>query len=371
MSKKLTQEFIAMRTKNDRLDNIRNLNLWGNDLDDVSVLKHMPNLEVVSLSVNKIRTLKDFSYLKNLRELYLRKNSISDINEVKYLIDLKNLRVLWLSENPVANTRDYRNIVITLLPQITKLDDTVISVEERKNAQNEEEDDGFEDKSWDEGKIDVNGDEEDNVFESQKFTHDNNIGGGRSNLMNNNLYTYERERENIRENTRENVSTTPSEIYSNNERNRKIKDKFNNNNLNVNNILNNPSYNKKFSVNYEDTSNLAQNFSNLDIREGGNIQKNIKRTNTAFEPRSNSGSSNNVVNVNTNYENRQGQRGSQSAYGNNRNIINNRDAVSNLNNIAQNRSSNVFNCVVMLLKELNDAELEMLRNEIDKKLIDQ
>ena len=54
MSKKLTHEFIAMRTKCDRLESIKNLNLWGNDLEDISVIRNMYNLEVVSLSVNKI-----------------------------------------------------------------------------------------------------------------------------------------------------------------------------------------------------------------------------------------------------------------------------------------------------------------------------
>ena len=32
MSKKLTHDFLSMRTKNSRLDQIKTLNLWGNDL---------------------------------------------------------------------------------------------------------------------------------------------------------------------------------------------------------------------------------------------------------------------------------------------------------------------------------------------------
>ena len=47
MAKKLTHEFIAMRTKCDRLESIKNLNLWGNDLEDISILKTMQNLEVL------------------------------------------------------------------------------------------------------------------------------------------------------------------------------------------------------------------------------------------------------------------------------------------------------------------------------------
>ena len=39
----------------------------------------MPNLEIVSLSVNKIHSLKDFVYCSKLQELYLRKNNIKDL----------------------------------------------------------------------------------------------------------------------------------------------------------------------------------------------------------------------------------------------------------------------------------------------------
>ncbi len=136
MSKKLTTELICMRTKCDRLDSIKNLNLWGNDLGDINVLKDLPYLEVVSLSVNNINTLKPFGYLKNLRELYLRKNMISDIAEVRNLANCPNLKTVWLGENPIVEkTKNYRLCVIKILPQINKLDDTVISGEERKTAE--------------------------------------------------------------------------------------------------------------------------------------------------------------------------------------------------------------------------------------------
>ncbi len=51
--------------------------LWRNDLDDITILKQKSNLEVVSITVNNIKTLKDFSYLKKLKESYLRNNFIS------------------------------------------------------------------------------------------------------------------------------------------------------------------------------------------------------------------------------------------------------------------------------------------------------
>lgn len=96
MAKALNAETVLLRTKAGSLDAVKNLNLWGNDIDDVSILREMPNLEVLSLSVNKINTLKYFQYCKKLTELYLRKNLISDLREIKYLQNLPSLKVLWL-----------------------------------------------------------------------------------------------------------------------------------------------------------------------------------------------------------------------------------------------------------------------------------
>lgn len=66
MGKPLTAELIAQKSKNDNMYSIKNLNLWGNDIDDLKVLRQLPNLEVLSLSVNKISTLKDIAVCTKL-----------------------------------------------------------------------------------------------------------------------------------------------------------------------------------------------------------------------------------------------------------------------------------------------------------------
>jgi hypothetical protein len=449
MSKKLTQEFIALRTKCDRLESIKNLNLWGNDLEDISIIKNMPNLEVVSLSVNKIRTLKDFSYLRNLRELYLRKNSIAEINEVKYLVNLPNLRVLWLSENPVVETKNYRSIVIKILPQITKLDDNIISKEERLKCEEadtmpEEEENALDDYTSNNSK------DEENVFESQNYNNKNN--NYENYPTNNNIYSQnnsknenyslnEKVKNDIYQNNEKfkneiysnndknkneiysnneknkyeifsineknknefhtNIDKSKNEIYSNNEKNKKKTDKFNNvgplnNQYNTNNVREKFFEGKKHSFNYEENSNLAQNLESLGIKENyNNFNKNIKRTPSVYENPVTINSLKNQDNnaINDNYGQPQQkknfqQRNYSGAVGDNRNPSNNVAGgnVNNLNNlcsmnslnsvnnsnfnpsIQSNRTSNVFNCVIMLLKELNDSELEMMKNEIDKKL---
>lgn len=123
-----------MRTKCNRMDLIKNLNLWGNDLEDISVLQYMPNLEVLSLSVNAVTSLSDLRYCSKLSELYLRKNDIRDLAEVHNLRHLRQMRVLWLSDNPVATLPHYRQYVLHHVPGLTKLDSLDVTDEERRQA---------------------------------------------------------------------------------------------------------------------------------------------------------------------------------------------------------------------------------------------
>jgi len=123
-----------MRTKCNRMDLIKNLNLWGNDLQDISVLQYMPNLEVLSLSVNGVSSLADLRYCPKLAELYLRKNDIRDLSEVLHLRNLRHMRVLWLSDNPVAKLPHYRLYVLHHLPNLNKFDSQDVTDDERRQA---------------------------------------------------------------------------------------------------------------------------------------------------------------------------------------------------------------------------------------------
>ena len=135
MRKVLTPDLISAKTRCDNLLLIKNLNLWGNDIEDIKLLRQMPNLEILSLSVNRISSLKEFANCKKLQELYLRKNNITDLEELRYLIDLQDLRILWLLDNPCSEQENYREIVINALPNIKKLDNNDVSNEERKLAE--------------------------------------------------------------------------------------------------------------------------------------------------------------------------------------------------------------------------------------------
>ncbi|KAL6758204.1 hypothetical protein V8C86DRAFT_2600705 [Haematococcus lacustris] len=130
----LTEQIIRGKTRIDKLDDVKNLNLWGQDLDDVSVLAKMPNVEVLSLSVNRISTLKGFRHCLKLQELYLRKNVVQDVTDLQYLSQLTSLRVLWLCDNPCADHPFYRQLVARMVPSVDKLDNMEISASEKEAA---------------------------------------------------------------------------------------------------------------------------------------------------------------------------------------------------------------------------------------------
>ena len=56
----LTENLVISKSRTEALHNIKNLNLWGNDLTDVSILRKLSNVEVLSLSVNRISSLREF-----------------------------------------------------------------------------------------------------------------------------------------------------------------------------------------------------------------------------------------------------------------------------------------------------------------------
>ena len=95
----------------------------------------MPNIEICSLSLNKIFSLKDFSSCKKLTELYLRKNLVTDLQEIKYLTLCPQLKVLWLWDNPIAEHPLYRQYIVKMLPNLIKLDNNAVTPEEKVDAQ--------------------------------------------------------------------------------------------------------------------------------------------------------------------------------------------------------------------------------------------
>jgi hypothetical protein len=119
----LTKEFILSKYPNiTDITEIKKLNLYAEDLLDVSLISKMPNIEVLSLSSNQISSLSPLTNCLNVREIYLRNNNIDSFKVLNHLKHLLNLKVLWLEGNPICNDINYREKVFNILPQVIFLD---------------------------------------------------------------------------------------------------------------------------------------------------------------------------------------------------------------------------------------------------------
>lgn len=131
----LSENMVFSKTRTQDLRNVRQLNAWGSELTDVSIVRQMPHVQVLSLSVNNITSLVDFGGCKNLQELYLRENKIRDLNELLHLQELQHLKKLWLAGNPCAEQPNYRMTVLRALPRLETLDNIHVTPEEVSQAE--------------------------------------------------------------------------------------------------------------------------------------------------------------------------------------------------------------------------------------------
>ena len=82
------------------MTNLTQLELWGNNLSDISVLSGLTNLTQLYLSYNQITDISPLLSLTNLTQLYLGNNQIVDISP---LSGLTNLTQLYLRDNQIAD----------------------------------------------------------------------------------------------------------------------------------------------------------------------------------------------------------------------------------------------------------------------------
>ena len=99
----LTREKISLYSKSQNLQDITKLKCWGREINDISVLKEevLPNLEILNLSVNKIKNIESIKSCLKLKELYLRCNQLDDSDQIIGVCKgLKDLSSLWVDKNP-------------------------------------------------------------------------------------------------------------------------------------------------------------------------------------------------------------------------------------------------------------------------------
>ncbi|KAG5466913.1 hypothetical protein LSCM1_01090 [Leishmania martiniquensis] len=130
----LTLNLVLQKSKTDDIRRVQKLNVCASQIQDIGVLRQAVVLEVLSMSLNEISEIGALSNCRRLAEVYLRRNQIRDINQVLHLSRLPCLEVLSLAENPISRDPNYRRFVVAAIPSLERLDDRVITDEERESA---------------------------------------------------------------------------------------------------------------------------------------------------------------------------------------------------------------------------------------------
>ncbi|KAL4003307.1 hypothetical protein ACH3XW_7060 [Acanthocheilonema viteae] len=130
---RLTESIVYNRTKI-TVESVRKLNLWGCDIDNIDLCSQMINLQILSLSMNRVKCLKPLENCMQLEELYLRENEISSLSELEHLRNLKLLKILRIDENPCTADNKHRAKVLRILPNLARLDDKPVTIDELLSA---------------------------------------------------------------------------------------------------------------------------------------------------------------------------------------------------------------------------------------------
>ncbi|GMI45422.1 hypothetical protein TrCOL_g1600 [Triparma columacea] len=127
-----------------KFSNMTTLRISSNSITDIAplydyldqVAEGADTFKWLDLSYNKIERIGlSFDPFKNVSVLYMQANLISRFGELKPLTKLPHLTNLALHGNPVAAKKHYRNYVLHLLPNLTKLDFSCITKQDRVHSQ--------------------------------------------------------------------------------------------------------------------------------------------------------------------------------------------------------------------------------------------
>lgn len=93
------------------------------------------HLQWLDLQHNYLMTLtEELNKFQNLKSLYLHVNYIADTKEFMKISTLPQLRALTVHGNPIDKIPNFRLYLISMFPQLKKLDTVLISKKERDNA---------------------------------------------------------------------------------------------------------------------------------------------------------------------------------------------------------------------------------------------
>lgn len=96
--------------------------LQNNLIGRIENVYRLKRLEYLNLAVNNIEVIENLYQLESLEKLDLTLNFVGDLTSVESLRPNYNLTDLILTGNPCCDFDAYRDYVITVLPQLERLD---------------------------------------------------------------------------------------------------------------------------------------------------------------------------------------------------------------------------------------------------------
>ena len=133
----LTEEIILSKYPHySSISEIKKLYICREEIEDISLISKMKNLEIISLTSNNISSLYPLSKCINLREIYLRNNNINSFEELYHLKNLSKLKTLWLEGNPISKNISYIEQVSYILPQLQNLDNNNMFLVKKSDKNN-------------------------------------------------------------------------------------------------------------------------------------------------------------------------------------------------------------------------------------------
>lgn len=124
----------TLRDLGTALQNLRVLWIARSGLQELEGVGAFGQLTELYLAFNSIHDLSPLMDIEHLQVLDLESNAIDDVAQVQYLCSCTELRTLTLEGNPIADADDYREIVISTLPQLELLDELGVSEHMRPSA---------------------------------------------------------------------------------------------------------------------------------------------------------------------------------------------------------------------------------------------
>jgi hypothetical protein len=114
---------------------IRNIYLEKNLMEHFNNRLFAPLLELLKLNDNNIQSIAPLSSCINLKLLAISANNISELSDLLSLRPCRMLNTLYISNNPVVQLPGFREVLISLLPNLTTIDTEKVPKEERETCE--------------------------------------------------------------------------------------------------------------------------------------------------------------------------------------------------------------------------------------------